>query len=229
MSTVALIEGPVHDTRQRTRLADAVEHHALLRLMPAKLRDAIIEQGDLNPAEMGALIEGRSAVRFVLDGVVGAFDPGGLACVSLHGPGSMTGWESALMESTKPAPLLALVTTQWVEVSSALIGEAMDETWLEHVFARHALDRLTRLQSEAACNAVHMVPARVANRVRRLCLLTGPEVRTTQSVIAQSMGVQRTSVNAAMKALEHDGTVRLGRGRIEVLDLDRLGTTACGC
>lgn len=105
----------------------------------------------------------------------------------------------------------------------------MDEAWLEHVFARHALDHLTRLQSEAACNAVHAVPARIANRLRRLCLLTGPQVRTTQSVIAQSMGVQRTSVNAAMKALERDGAFRLGRGRIEVLDLDRLATAACGC
>lgn len=60
-------------------------------------------------------------------------------------------------------------------------------------------------------------------------MLAGPEVRTTQSVIAQSMGVQRTSVNAAMESLEHDGTVRLGRGRIEVLHLDGLGTAACGC
>lgn len=229
MSTVALAEGPVHNTRQRTRLADAVEHHALLRLMPTKLRDAVVEGGEFHRAETGTLIPGRSAVRFVLDGVVGAFDPGGLACVGLHGPGSMTGWESALMESTEPAALLPLVATRWVEVPSALIGKAMDEAWLEHVFARHALDRLTRLQSEAACNAVHGVPARVANRVRRLCMLAGPEVRTTQSVIAQSMGVQRTSVNAAMKALEHDGTVRLGRGRIEVLDLDRLETAACGC
>lgn len=229
MSTVVLIEGPAQIARQRTRLALAIERHALLRLMPAKLREAVIEGGEIHCAATGALIDGRSTVRFILDGVTGAFDPAGIACVALHGPGSMTGWENVLVASTEPAPLLALVTTRWIEVAPALIGEAMDEAWLEHVFARHALDHLTRLQSEAACNAVHAVPARIANRVRRLCLLTGPQVRTTQSVIAQSMGVQRTSVNAAMKALERDGALRLGRGRIEVLDQDHLATAACGC
>ena len=102
------------------------------------------------------------------------------------------------------------------------LSDLMGQAWVEHVFARHALDRLSRVQAEAACNAVHQVPHRTANWIRRLYETSGPELRTTQSILAQAMGVQRTSVNAAVKALERDGALKLSRGRMIVTDPARL-------
>lgn len=207
----------------------AIASHPILRLLPVEAQALVREYGVLHRLAPGEDAKGRSAVGFVTRGVLAAFDRRNLACVGLHGQGSMFGWEASLNSAFFPVRLLSMVDTEWVEAPASVLAEQMGEEWVEHVFARHALDRLNRLQAEAACNAVHQVPHRTANLVRRLSDAVGTEVRTTQAILAEAMGVQRTSVNAAMKSLERDGAIRVCRGRLIVTDADRLRRFSCGC
>lgn len=168
-------------------------------------------------------------VGFMIRGALGMFDPGSMACVSVQGPGSTFGWEAAISDAPSTR-VLPLVDSEWVEIDARRLSVETGEAWLEHVFARHALNRVATLQREAACNAVHQVPERTANLLRRLHALLGVrDIRTTQAVLAQAIGVQRTSVNAALKGMERDGAVCLHRARVRVLDPARLERLSCGC
>jgi CRP-like cAMP-binding protein len=207
----------------------ALLDHPVLRLMPDEVRALIRERGQARSLAVGETATGGAAVGFVLEGALGAFDKQNIACVGLHGRGAMFGWEASLASSFVPVRFLPLLDTRWVEAPAEDLADLMGRVWIEHVFARHALDRLTRVQAEAACNAVHQVPQRAANWVLRLYRIAGPELRTTQAILAQAMGVQRTSVNAAVKALERDGAVRLSRSRLIVTDPAKLERFACGC
>lgn len=206
-----------------------VRDHPVLRLMPDEVQDLVRQKGQMRSGRAGESLEGRTAVGFVLDGALAAFDRKNMACVGLHGRGAMFGWEASLASAFYPVRFLPLIDTHWIEAPAAELSDLMGQAWVEHVFARHALDRLSRVQAEAACNAVHQVPHRTANWIRRLYETSGPELRTTQSILAQAMGVQRTSVNAAVKALERDGALKLSRGRMIVTDPARLHRFACGC
>lgn len=209
--------------------AQAVLDHPVLRLMPDEVQDLIRDRGQSRSLQAGECAAGRAAIGFVLEGALGAFDRKNIACVGLHGRGSMFGWETSLASAFVPVRFLPMLDTRWIEAPAEDLADLMGQAWVEHVFARHALDRLARVQAEAACNAVHQVPHRTANWVLRLYQIAGPELRTTQAILAQAMGVQRTSVNAAVKALERDGAVRLSRGRLIVTDPARLERFACGC
>jgi len=209
--------------------SQAVLDHPVLRLMPDEVQGLIRDRGRLRSLAAGECATTGATVGFVVDGAVAAFDRKNIACVSLHGRGSMFGWETSLTSSVYPTRFLAMLGSQWIEAPAEDLTDLMGQTWVEHVFARHALDRLVRVQAEAACNAVHQVPQRTANWIFRLYQMAGRELRTTQAVLAQAMGVQRTSVNAAVKALERDGAVILSRGRLVVTDAERLERFACGC
>lgn len=168
-------------------------------------------------------------VGFVLRGGLAVFDSRDLACINLIGPGSTFGWEGSLVTAHEGHPHLALLDSQWIEVPADLPRQTMGMGWVERVFARHALDRLAGLQAASACHAVHAVPQRVANLIRRLSFMTEGDIRTTQMALAQVVGVQRTSVNASVKALERAGALKIRRGRMRVACPQTLSHFACGC
>lgn len=215
-------------SRLTTPLAEAIRDHPVLRLLPTTARAVAQDHGTLRRSPPGEIVNLAGHIGFVTQGYLATFDRSGLACVAHYAPGAMFGLECALV----PGPtvrLLPMVESAWIDLPASTLSREMGLEWLEHIFARHALGRLTRLQAETACNAVHQIPQRTANLIRRLYEAEGREIRTTQAILSQALGVQRTSVNAALKALERDGALRLGRGRMQVLDPEKLGRFACGC
>jgi CRP-like cAMP-binding protein len=206
-----------------------LDRHPVLRLLPDALREVVRREGrsyGCNSAD--SLTAESPVVGFVISGALATFDPCGLACVSLLGPGATFGWETAFAPAAG-GRRLALLDSTWIETPVSGLRGAMGSGWLEHIFAHHALDRIQRLQADSACHAVHPVTRRTANLIRRLAQAGGSDLRTTQSAIAEAMGVQRTSVNAAVKALEKEGALCLRRGRIQITCADRLAQAACGC
>src|SRR5438067_2187294 len=51
----------------------------------------------------------------------------------------------------------------------------------------------------------------------------------TQETLAEMLGVQRTTVTAALSQLQAAGAVRTGRGAVQVLDRQALEQAACCC
>jgi CRP-like cAMP-binding protein len=84
-------------------------------------------------------------------------------------------------------------------------------------------------QQAAACNALHNIEARLSRWLLRTYDLCGSSFTVTQEALAAFMGVRRTSVSLAAHALQDAGIIRYRRGKIEILDLDRLRLTCCEC
>lgn len=90
---------------------------------------------------------------------------------------------------------------------------------------------LVEARQNVACNALHAVEHRLARTLLEACDKSGSaKLPITQLALAHLLGVQRTTVAAAMSSLQRGGAIRTGRGGgLEVLDYESLEKAACSC
>jgi hypothetical protein len=88
---------------------------------------------------------------------------------------------------------------------------------------------VAQVQQTAACNAVHDIEARTCKWLLRMHELAGPDLLLTQEFLAQMMGVRRTSVTAVAGVLQSAGLISYSRGRLRILDIERIQQRACEC
>ncbi len=86
------------------------------------------------------------------------------------------------------------------------------------------------IMQSTACNAVH----RVEQRLARWLLMAHDRIERrefylTQEFIAMMLGVARPTVTIVAGTLQKAGLIRYHRGRITILDRDRLEAAACEC
>ncbi|WP_457094277.1 Crp/Fnr family transcriptional regulator [Microvirga sp. P5_D2] len=89
---------------------------------------------------------------------------------------------------------------------------------------------LTQTLQAVACNAVHSVEARCC----RWILSTRDRfdhdaLPLTHETLAQTLGVQRSTVSSVTRALQMAGLITQGRGVITITDREGLEETACEC
>ena len=90
--------------------------------------------------------------------------------------------------------------------------------------------QLIRVAQTAVCNRKHLIEEQLARwllSVRDRSQTN--EVPVTQEVIADMLGVRRTSVGEAANKLQKKGAIHYKRGCISIVDSDCLETTACEC
>ena len=103
---------------------------------------------------------------------------------------------------------------------------------LHRFVLRYAQSLIGQLSQTAACNRHHALD-------QQLCrwLLTtldrlpsgADEMRVTQELIANMLGVRREGVTEAARRLQDEGLIRYSRGRISVLSRPKLEARACEC
>jgi hypothetical protein len=95
---------------------------------------------------------------------------------------------------------------------------------------RHEQVLFAESQQSGACNASHLVEARLSRWLLRTRDLAGSdELAVTQEFLAQMLGVQRSSVSVVAHTLQRAGYIRYRRGRVTILDADALKEAACEC
>lgn len=93
---------------------------------------------------------------------------------------------------------------------------------------RDVLLRMT-LQS-VACNILHNVRQRCARWILSTRDRTGADLfPVTQEALAQTLGVKRNAINLAAREMQREGAIRYVRGRLRIVDPDRLRAMACEC
>lgn len=83
-----------------------------------------------------------------------------------------------------------------------------------------------------ACNALHSVENRLARTLLDAADKSGSRyLPITQEALSHLLGVQRTTVAAAVSGLQRAGQIRSGRRGpgLEILDYQRLEAAACSC
>jgi CRP-like cAMP-binding protein len=126
-------------------------------------------------------------------------------------------------------------TTQVAGRFSIIRASALAHLVQDHAPMRDMITRFTEVlwaeaQQLAACNAVHDGSARLCRWLLQTSDRIGSEtLPLTQELIAQMLGVRRTTVTLMAQSLQRDGAIKYMRGRISIIDREKLEHGACEC
>lgn len=222
------VGGGRSSARARTRLED----HPVYLALPPKVQAVLMET-----SRRLALGAGESppddALYFVLNGALGFFPSKQRVCVGVIPPGSVLGWEAAIGATLHAHETRAVLPTEGYVAPLNPVRAVLKDAWIHQFLAAYAASRARAraLGVEAACNARHTALQRLAKWIARLHAADGEErgISITQGELADMLGVQRTSVNAACRHLQDRGALRIRRARLVVLDQEELSQAACDC
>ena len=182
--------------------------------------EVVFHEGD--PADSLHLIaKGRFAVRVTTP-------LGETAMLAIRGPGEAFGELALVSEAPRSSTVAALESAE----THSIYRREFDELRREHPFVNRALVAVlaaeVRRMNELIVEAFYVgAEQRVLRRLRDLAAVYGDETDTvtiplTQEDLAGLAGTSRATVNRALREEESRGTVKLGRGKTTVLDLDEL-------
>jgi CRP-like cAMP-binding protein len=101
---------------------------------------------------------------------------------------------------------------------------------LLHVLLRYTQALITQMAQTAVCNRHHSVDQQLCRwLLLSLDRLPSDTLTMTQELIANMLGVRREGVTEAAGKLQHLGVISYRRGRIVVLDRQRLEQLCCEC
>ena len=113
---------------------------------------------------------------------------------------------------------------KWIRDEFVLAGS------VQQIFLRYTQALLTQMAQTAVCNRHHSVDQQLCRwLLMSIDRLSSNELRMTQELIANMLGVRREGVTEAAGKLQHAGVIEYRRGRITVLDRPRLERMACEC
>lgn len=99
-----------------------------------------------------------------------------------------------------------------------------------HLLLRYTQALITQMAQTAVCNRHHSLDQQLCRwLLLSLDRLQGNELRMTQELIANMLGVRRGGVTEAALKLQTDGLIRYTRGNITVLDRPGLEQRSCEC
>jgi CRP-like cAMP-binding protein len=99
-----------------------------------------------------------------------------------------------------------------------------------HLLLRYTQALITQMTQTAACNRHHSVDQQLCRwLLLSLDRLPGNDLRMTQELISNMLGVRREGVTAAALELQKLGLIRYARGHIHVLDRPGLERRSCEC
>ena len=101
--------------------------------------------------------------------------------------------------------------------------------FVANIFCRYSDYLLAQVQQSAACNTFHPIQQRAARWLLTAQDRAGDRIELTQEALAGLLGVQRTTLNAVVRALEEEGLIELRRGKVFVRDRAGLEREACEC
>jgi len=163
-----------------------------------------------------------------------------LLCVTEQGrsiEAGFTGYEGmvglSVLLGNKEMPYDALVQapTTGFAVKASIVLALFNKRGVFHdSVLRFAYVVLKQMSQTCVCNHFHTIEARLCRWLTVMCERSGDrQVRVTQEFLAHMLGVQRTSIGLVANSLQQSGSIRYARGRVEIIDLERLRASACDC
>ncbi len=101
---------------------------------------------------------------------------------------------------------------------------------LQHLLLRYTQSLITQMSQTAVCNRHHSVEQQLCRwLLLSLDRLPSNELKMTQELIANMLGVRREGVTEAAGKLQKEGLINYSRGLIHVLDRPGLEKRVCEC
>ena len=208
---------------QALPLDDYASLHPHLSRVPLRLREVLIEPD--------APIPYVWFVRHGVCSIIAIGQEGGEIEVGTAGLEGMIGLPVLFEADTLPNRVFVSVEGSAWRITTADFKRAIEKRpAVRKMCLRFAAYFTSQLSQSVACNRLHTLDDRCA----RWLLMTHDRVHhadfaITQESLALMLGVRRAGVSIAMSRLQKAGIVRYRRGRITVLDREKLEAASCGC
>jgi CRP-like cAMP-binding protein len=213
-----------------TRSVSAESENPVLRACSDKVRSALVECGDLREFDSDTLLfrkgDPAGMVIFLLDGRI-QFDKTGSRgrrqVICTMTPRECGGICLLLLGQKGVADVRALEPGQVLLVSLADFQSlAKQDEQLCTAGWRGVADCMAHLSDLVEHLSFHKVAQRVAVTLVERTEKDGDLIRLTQAGLAAEVGTTREVVARSLAGLQTAGVIRLGRGRITVMNRDKL-------
>lgn len=219
---------PAVDPRQNT-LLECLPAPAFARIQPC-LELMSLE----SPALLGAFDMPASHAYFPTSAIVSLQQdvdgkPG--SEVALVGRDGMCGVSIVVGDGCSTRRTAVHCSGQAYRLPAQVLREQFADTpELRAVLLRYFQAQMAQVAQNAACYRLHSVDQQVCRRLLMLLdRLPSQEIVITHELLAGAIGVRREAITLACSRLFAEGIVQPGRGRMRVLDRDRLESHACEC
>jgi CRP-like cAMP-binding protein len=156
---------------------------------------------------------------------------GGAVEVGFTGFEGMVGTPLVLGKNAMPYQALVQSESEGYVVDTTRVLQLFARRGVFHdAVLRYSYVEIRQLTQTAVCNHFHSIQSRMCRWLAVMCERSGnSQVKLTQEFLAHFLGVQRTSIGAIANSLQREGIIDYSRGKIEVLDLERLHLNSCEC
>ena len=210
----------------------------LLASLPDADYEALMPHLERAPMPLGmAVYESGSAQGFVyfpVDSIVSllyVLESGASTEIAVTGNEGLVGISLFMGGETTPSRAVVQSAGHGYRVRGSVLRNLFERSAeVQHLLLRYTQALITQMTQTAVCNRHHAVDQQLCRwLLLMLDRLASDEVRMTQELIANMLGVRREGVTEAAGKLQADGLIEYSRGRIRVVDRPRLETRVCEC
>jgi CRP-like cAMP-binding protein len=211
----------------------------LLGAMPAAVTERLRKNLELVPMPLGKVLyesgAAMSHVYFPLRGCIVSMlyvmRDGASAEIAVVGDEGMVG--IALFMGGGTTPSRAVVQSAGMALrldSKSMLTEFERHTDLQILLLRYTQALITQMSQTAVCNRHHSVEKQLCRwLLLSIDRLPSDELKMTQELIANMLGVRREGVAEAALKLQARNLIRYSRGHIRVVDRPGLEAQVCEC
>jgi CRP-like cAMP-binding protein len=212
--------------------------NCILAALPADDRERLLPALECVPLPSGLTLLGAGEperyLYFLTDGVVSRYyltENGAAAEYGLAGREGVIGIASFLGGESTPNRALVLSAGHAYRLAARLVQKEFQRYGsLARHLLRYTQALVTQTGQIAACNRHHSVEQQLCRWILSyLDRMPSNELKVTQELIANMLGVRREGVTEAAVKLQRAGLIHYTRGRIEVLDRPGLEARVCEC
>jgi CRP-like cAMP-binding protein len=158
-------------------------------------------------------------------------EDGASAEIAVAGFEGLVGMSLFMGGGSTPSRAVVQSAGEGFRISASAITEEFNlSAPVMHLLLRYTQALITQMTQTAACNRHHSVDQQLCRwLLLSLDRLAGSDLRMTQELIANMLGVRREGVTEAAMTLQNSGIIRYARGHIHVLDRPALEQRTCEC
>ncbi len=210
----------------------------LLAALPAADYERLLPDLELVPLPLGMVVYESGGkldyVHFPTDCIVSllyVMKDGASAEIAVVGHEGLVGVALFMGGESTPSRAVVQSAGSAYRLSSNVLKKEFEQSHpLQHLLLRYTQALITQMAQTAVCNRHHTVEQQLARwLLLSLDRLPSNELRMTQELIANMLGVRREGVTEAAVKLQTAGLIQYNRGHIKVLDRPGLEARVCEC
>ncbi len=210
----------------------------LLAALPAADYEYLLPQLELIPLPLGwAVYESggdQGYVYFPTTSIVSllyVMEDGSSAEIAIVGNDGLVGIALFMGGETTPSRAVVQSAGYGYRIRAAPLKKEFEHGGdLQHLLLRYTQALITQMAQTAVCNRHHSVEQQLCRwLLLSLDRLPSNELKMTQELIANMLGVRREGVTEAAGKLQKEKLINYTRGRITVLDRPGLEARVCEC